>query len=252
MIKVDHVTVKYGMYDVLTDITFSVKEGDFLALVGPNGSGKTTLVKTLLGLLKPAAGSITFFNGSSTEETSGPSLEGGLKKIGYLPQKSSYSDPRFPATVKEVVASGLLARRKIPKILSEKDREAISDVLKLLKIEDLAEKRVGKLSGGQQQRVHLARALVGEPSLLVLDEPTGALDPHTRDCFYYTLTNLNKIQGVTIIIVTHDSHSISQYAPLILYLDRKILFYGTIKDFNENTTSEHYFGRGPIHGKRQC
>jgi zinc transport system ATP-binding protein len=200
--------------------------------VGPNGSGKTTLIKTLVGLVPAAAGKVIFAPGV---------------RLGYLPQKALYADPRFPATVREVVASGLIAR-PFPRRLTPHDREQVGDALSLLQIEDLADKRIGRLSGGQQQRVHLARAMVDNPSLLILDEPTGALDPHSRECFYSTLAHLHSHHGVTIIIVTHDSHSIGDYAASILFLDRKVLFYGPMKSFEADARQEHYFGMHQGHG----
>ena len=236
LIEARQLHVRYGMHEVLTDISFRVGSGDFLAVVGPNGSGKTTLVKTLIGLLKPTSGSILL---------EGAQLSNSSRSVGYLPQKSSYTDPRFPATVREVVKTGLKHR-------IDQHHEQISRVLKLLQINHLADKRVGKLSGGQQQRVHLARALVGRPSLLVLDEPTGALDPHTRECFYTTLQKHNEEHGVTIIIVTHDSHAIGQYARSILFLDRKVLFFGSMEEFNQTPSSSHYFNHAHDEGATEC
>jgi zinc transport system ATP-binding protein len=233
VITVRHLHVCYGQYEILTDINFTVPAGDFLAVAGPNGSGKTTLIKTLVGLVPAASGEVVFASGI---------------KLGYLPQKAAYADPRFPAVVREVVASGLITQRPFPRRLSAHDKELINDALGLLQIDDLADKRIGKLSGGQQQRVHLARAMVDNPSLLILDEPTGALDPHSRECFYSTLEHLHTHHGVTIIIVTHDSHSIGGVATSLLFLDRKVLFHGAIKDFEADAAQEHYFGMHQEHG----
>jgi zinc transport system ATP-binding protein len=219
--------VRYGQYEILSAIDLAIPEGDFLALAGPNGSGKTTLIKALVGLLPAAKGEIL--------------LAPGLK-LGYLPQKASYTDPRFPATVREVVASGLGARRFLTRGRRTRDNERIENALILLRIEDLADKRIGRLSGGQQQRVHLARALVDSPSLLVLDEPTGALDPQSRECFYSTLAHLNSRHGVTIVIATHDNRSIGEYAHSILYLDRRVVFYGPLADFEGSSAARQYFG----------
>lgn len=240
-IEVKNLHVRYGPYEVLSDITFSIPQGDFLAIVGPNGSGKTTLVKTIVGLMHPASGSI---------HMGGAPISQAGTSVGYLPQKSSYTDPRFPATVREVIRSGLMSRSGSA-LRSSRTRsdDSVETVLKLLQIDSLADKRVGKLSGGQQQRVHLARALVGNPSLLVLDEPTGALDPHTRECFYTTLLKYNSQQGVTIIIVTHDSHSIGQYASSLLFIDRKILFFGSMEEYNRTPSSDHYFNHNHAPGE---
>ena len=146
----------------------------------------------------------------------------------------------------------LFRSRKFPKRLTRDDGEKVRDTLRLLQIEDLAGMRVGKLSGGQQQRVHLARAMVDAPSLLVLDEPTGALDPQSRECFYSTLAHLNQKHAVTIVIVTHDSHTIGDYARTILYLDRRLIYHGPMKEFEEAPSSRHYFGKDHQHGERGC
>jgi zinc transport system ATP-binding protein len=236
-ITVRDLCVRYGQYEILSGISFTVPPGDFLAIAGPNGSGKTTLVKALAGLLPAAEGEIVFASGI---------------KLGYLPQKTAYADPRFPATVREVIASGLSAKKIFPRRLAPRDKEQIEDALGLLQIEDLADKRIGKLSGGQQQRVHLARALVDNPSLLILDEPTGALDPHSRECFYSTLVHLNRQHGVSIIIVTHDVRAIGEYAASILYLDRKVLFHGSPEDFERGAATEHYFGMHQRHENHEA
>jgi zinc transport system ATP-binding protein len=246
IIEVKNLTVRYGPYEVLEDIGFSVPAGDFLAIVGPNGSGKTTLIRTLVGLVGPAAGSIRI----NKPEKARNNPEGVF--IGYLPQKSTHADPRFPATTLEVVASGLLVNRRVPKRFTPADRKKVMETLDLLQIEDLWDKRVGRLSGGQQQRVHLARAMVGDPSILMLDEPTGAMDPGSRECFYSTLSHLNKKHGVTVVLVTHDSHSLGDYAGTILFLDRRVIFYGPLKEFNEAPSSRHYFGKNHKHGEDAC
>ena len=233
MISVNDLCVRYGNFEVLHNISFTLESGDFLALVGPNGSGKSTLVKTLIGLLKPTSGSICF-NGKRTGKNS--------STIGYLPQKLSFSDPRFPATVEEVVASGLLMIKSFPKRIVKADYAKIDRALKRLKIENLRTRQVGRISGGQQQRTLLARALVSDPDLLVLDEPTGALDPRSRECFFRTLGDLNRKNGVTILIVSHDSHTISEFASSILFLDREVLFWGSFGEFRASPSLKHYFG----------
>lgn len=226
LIDVKNLAVNYGDFRALHDVSFSLEAGDFLAVVGPNGSGKSTLIKAISGLIKPNEGLISKSN--------------KLTHIGYLPQKSTYADPRFPATVNEIVASGLLGNKKFPRFISKNDYQSVDKALKLLKIDDLKNKRIGHLSGGQQQRALLARALVSNPSILILDEPTGALDPTSRDCFYSTLKEMNEEHSVTIIIVSHDSHEIGNFAKSILFLDRQVLYFGNFKGFSESSVA-HYF-----------
>jgi zinc transport system ATP-binding protein len=236
--RVDGLCVSYTGTRILSDISFTLDAGEFLAIVGPNGGGKTTLIRTILGLMEKDAGTVSY------PENGVPVSPGrGRPRIGYLPQRSSWADPLFPATVREVVASGLPGRRLRGSRIGAADEGAVGKALELLQIEDIAYAKVGHLSGGQQQRTHLARALVGEPELLVLDEPTGALDPSTRACFFRTLAGLKTAGKTTIIIVTHDTHNLSGYAEKILYLDREVLFFGPLPEY-ARLEAEHYFGRG--------
>ncbi len=214
------------------DINFEVIKGDFLAIVGPNGSGKTTLIKTLTGLIKPNSGYV-HINGTSNQHKS---------RLGYMPQRLDLFNPKFPATVKEIVTTGLTILKKFPKFITSEDKDRVHEVLHLLQIADIQNKMIGELSGGQQQRVHVARTLVSNPDVLILDEPAGALDPKFRDDFYATLKSFNKDQGITIIIVTHDSHSFGKYANKILYLDRKVKFFGSFEEFDKSDSLVKYFG----------
>jgi len=243
--EIRNLSVSYGGKDVLSGVDLDIEEGDFVAVVGPNGGGKTTLMKAMLGLTEIQRGSVLIL-GMSPEKAE------RVYAIGYLPQRSSWADPRFPATVRETVASGLLAHKKFPRTFSAADRESIQSTLELLRIEGIAEKRIGELSGGQQQRAHLARALVSKPKLLVLDEPTGALDPGTRGCFYETLAAINSNDGVAVVVVSHDIEGVGPFARKLVFVDRRILFTGTPEEFahrkpETGTTEIHYFGAGHAH-----
>ena len=229
LIEVKDLAVNYGDFRALDSINFTVSSGDFLAVVGPNGSGKSTLIKTVVGLLSPVEGVIT------AHKVGGDDL-----KVGYLPQKSTYADPRFPATVEEIVGTGLIGQKSFPRKFTKVDSDKVTESLKLLQIEDLRKRQIGRISGGQQQRALLARALVSNPSVLVLDEPTGALDPSSRNCFYTTLKEMNENHGVTIIIVSHDTHEIADFANRLLYLDREVKYFGDFEKFAE-TDMGHYF-----------
>lgn len=240
VLSLSHVGFRYNAVDVLTDITFDVEQGDYVALVGPNGSGKTTLIKAILGLERPAEGSIRLF-GEPSDSFS------GWKRLGYLPQRIDALNPRFPATVYEIVAMGLLSRKGFPRFFDRRDRERIGDALSLLDIADLRHKSIGALSGGQQQRVLLARAIVNHPELLILDEPTAALDPEVRDRFFNLIEELNGQKRVTILIVTHDVGNIGRYASRLLYIDKRILFYGTFGEFCESSDVTRLFGNFSQH-----
>lgn len=228
IVEARDLSVRYGGYEALSGISFSMERGDFVAVVGPNGSGKSTLVKAILGLIEPSSGSVTLYGKP-------PSRSLREHPVGYLPQKSTYVDPRIPATAREVVGSGL----------KRGNAAAVDAAMELLRVSDLAGLRVGTLSGGQQQRVHLARALVRKPEFLVLDEPTGALDPESRDCFHTTLHELND-EGIAILIVSHDIEAVARSAGKVLFLDRTILYWGGVDGFRERSP-QHYFGGKGTH-----
>ena len=220
IISVENVSVNYGDLCALKDVSFDVEKGDFLAVVGQNGSGKSTLIKTIVRLIKPSQGRIALANPNDI--------------IGYLPQKSASNDPRFPANVEEVVSSGFRGGK------DKESKRKLDNVLGLLEISDIRTRRIGQLSGGQQQRALLARALISDPAILVLDEPTGALDPSSRGCFYKTILEMNKKNGTTIIMVSHDFHDIENYVKTIAFIDTKILFYGDLDVFL-SSVQHHYF-----------
>ena len=238
-VVVSGLTLRYGKHEVFRDIDFVVEEGDYIGIAGPNGSGKTSLLKALLGIIPPASGSISF-----------PGMRAGSHSVGYLPQKAIQSDVLFPAEVREVVSLGLLAGKSGPRFFTPADHKRVDTVLSKLGVGDLAGKKIGSLSGGQQQRVLLARAMVNNPRLLVLDEPTSALDPQIREEFYALLGRLNSEDGVTILLVSHDMSSIGKYTKKLLYMDRRIVFYGTYEEFCGSKEMGEYFG--PISQHQFC
>ena len=235
VLQVTGVGFRYNAADVLSDISFHVRSGDYLGIVGPNGSGKSTLIKAVLGLVQPMRGSIILFGTPSPQFTS-------WRKIGYLPQRLKFADPHFPGTVEEIVRLGLLAGKKFPRTRTRRDDEAVEKILLLMGIAQIRKRLIGELSGGQQQRVLLARAVVGGPDLLILDEPTTALDPETRDNFYAFLHELNRTHNTTVILVTHDTWSIGKYATRFLYVDKRVVFDGTFDDFCQSGEMTAFFG----------
>lgn len=240
VLSVKNLSFSFGAADILSDLSFGVLKGDFIALVGPNGAGKTTLIKTLLGLEDKYRGQVELFGVDAKKFTA-------WSKIGYLPQRVNTFNPLFPATVKEVVGLGLLSQKKYPKRFNAGDIKKIISILEFLGIKDLKNRPITELSGGQQQRVFLARALVSDPELLIMDEPSTALDPETRANFFKLIEKLNKDKGVTIIIITHDTAQVGQYAGKLLYLDNKIIFYGLFSDFCHSPEMEKYFGHFAQH-----
>jgi zinc transport system ATP-binding protein len=240
VLKVDDLCYRYNSYEVLRNVTFRVSAGDYLGIVGPNGSGKSTLVRAILGLIDPERGGISLF-GSPLAKFS------GWQKVGYLPQKLKYFNPNFPATVEEVVRLGLLAGKNPPKRLSKQDLGMVEETIEVMGIAGLKKRLIGDLSGGQQQRALLARAVAGGPELLILDEPTTALDPETRENFYELLERLNTERNTTIILVTHDTMSIGKYASRLLYLDKRVVFDGSFEDFCHSPEMTTFFGKDAQH-----
>jgi zinc transport system ATP-binding protein len=240
VLSVHELFFQYNSTEILTNISFRLQAGDYLGIVGPNGSGKSTLIKLILGLLPPSKGTVELFRGIMTDFFD-------WHKVGYLPQRINSFNPHFPATVREIVGLGLLSSKSYPRRITKYDEKAINNALGLMDILDIKNKLIGELSGGQQQRVLIARALVNEPELLILDEPTTALDPEAREKFFSTLKDLNEHKRVTLIIITHDIGTIGKYASRLLYLDKQVVFYGGFDDFCASSEMASYFGEYSQH-----
>ncbi len=224
LIDIENLSVRYGATEALQNVSCKIEKGDFVGLVGPNGGGKTTLAKTILGLLPAHSGKISLFSQAI-------GVFGDFKKIGYLPQKHTGINPLFPASVEEVILLGMLSVKKWPKKINQDDWRKVDALLQSLGIADLKGKLIFELSGGQQQKVLLARALASNPELLILDEPSTALDPDSREQFFTQLKKLNSQKKTTIILITHDTGYVGKYANKLLYVDRKLVFFGKISDF---------------------
>ncbi len=224
IIGVQNVRVRYGATEALQDISCTIERGDFVGLVGPNGGGKTTLAKTLLGLVPVYSGAVSLFGRPIH-------IFNNFKKIGYLPQKHTGINSLFPVSVEEVVFLGLLSGKKWPKKIRQDDTRIVHAMLENIGIADVKDKLISELSGGQQQKVLLARALVSEPELLVLDEPSTALDPNSREQFFALLKEMHHTKHTTILLITHDTGYIGEYATKLLYIDRTLVFFGNIGDF---------------------
>lgn len=203
VISMEDVSFSFQQQTVISNLSFAVKERDFIGLIGTNGAGKTTLLKMIVGLLKPTYGTIRLF-GENIDRFK------QWERIGYVPQKNSFN-PLFPATVREVVLSGLFGRSKIFKKLTKSDYIKCEDALHAMGIEDLSGKRIGQLSGGQQQRVFLARALINNPSLLILDEPTVGIDTETQESFFHMIKHMHQHHNITFLMVSHDLDMIRSY-----------------------------------------
>ena len=218
IVEIKNLTVEYPGVKAIDNVSFSVEQNDFLGIIGPNGAGKSTLFSCMLGLNNQYNGSISFFGKNIRESKK------YLKDIGYVPQKPIF-EKNFPATVREVVRMGL--RKK-------SDENRVDKVLQDVWIHELSHKRIGELSGGQQQRVFIAKALVGEPKILILDEPVTGIDTQSTELFYGILRELNKKQNLTIIWSSHDLDAVNRLANKVACLDRTLFFHGISEQFFNN------------------
>jgi zinc transport system ATP-binding protein len=213
VVRIEHLWFSYGTEPVLEDVHLTLNHLDFLSIIGPNGGGKTTLLKLLLGLLKPTRGTIQVLEQKP---------EQSRRQIGYVPQKTTI-DARFPITVWDVTLMGRLGRIPHGRKYRAEDRELASEALRKVKMYDLRDRQIGKLSGGQQQRALIARALVTDPKLLLLDEPTASVDSQIKRDIYELLAELNK--QMTIVIVSHDIGVVSSYTKTIACLNRNLVYH---------------------------
>ena len=214
VIAVKGLDFSYGNTQILKNINFTVPEGRFAVLLGPNGAGKSTLIKLMLGEL-PLSGQI------GKIELLGQEIRQfkDWQKISYVSQKGMASCQNFPASVEEFVQAGLYTQIGKFRFAGKREREQVRRVLHQVGMGDFAKRLIGRLSGGQQQRVLLARALINAPRLLLLDEPTSGMDEDSTTLFYRLLYQINREQGVTIWIVTHDRKRLMAYADDIWLLE---------------------------------
>lgn len=225
LIELKDVSFQYEYTQVLKNISLRVDEGDFLALIGQNGSGKSTLLKLILGLLKPMSGNIKLFGEPANQFKH-------REWIGYVSQKSNAFNSGFPATVEEVVKSGLSQKVGLFKRYPKDADILVKSALKDVGMEQYMNRNIGQLSGGQQQRVFIARALVADPKLLILDEPTVGIDRENVQAFYDMLAHLNEHHKMTMILVTHDVDTVSDRVSHVACLNQTIHFHGYKNDFD--------------------
>ena len=218
-IDINNLTVKLNGREVLNNITLALEKGRFLGVVGPNGGGKTTLLRVILGLIRPDSGEIKIFTESP---------ETVLKKgsvFGYLPQ-SFKVPPDFPIRVIDVVMMGRYGRVGMLRWPGEEDRRKALEYLSVMGIEGLKNVPFGELSGGQQQRASVARALAGEPGILILDEPNTGIDVIGQGDFYHLLKGLQKRLNITILMASHDIGTIPAYVDEIACLNNTLHYHG--------------------------
>ncbi len=228
-IRCTDLSFAYDGITVAEGIDFTLRKGDYLCIVGENGSGKSTLVKGLLGLKAPAGGTITFGDGLTA------------RGIGYLPQQTELQRD-FPASVREVVLSGCIGRFFQGLFYTRSQKKLAAYHMDKMGITDLADKCYRELSGGQQQRVRLARALCATGQLLLLDEPTAGLDPVVSRELYGLIEHLNKTEGITVIMVSHDTGTPLEAATHVLHLKHRQLFFGTRDGYLASDAGKAFMG----------
>lgn len=211
LFEMQSLSASYGGNLVLENVNFSVQENDFIGVIGPNGGGKTTLLKVILGLLKPVTGKLTFNNDLINSNS-----------IGYLPQIST-GDINYPVTVTDVVLSGLMIRKGVISRMSSDDKKKAVMIIEELGLKDMARASLSELSGGQLQRVFLGRAVIGNPRLLLLDEPGNFVDSSFENDFYEKLRGLN--ERMAILMVSHDVGTISSHIKSFACVNRKLHYH---------------------------
>jgi zinc transport system ATP-binding protein len=233
-IEINNLTVNLNGREVLKNITLSLDEGRFIGIVGPNGGGKTTLLRTILGLIKPSSGDISVFGRHPEDVLKTGSI------FGYLPQTLKVQ-PDFPIRVIDVVMMGRYGRVGILRWPKEEDRKKALEYLSMMGVEKLRNVQFGQLSGGQQQRVSVARALAGEPKILILDEPNTGIDVIGQGDFYHLLKGFQKRFNITILMASHDIGTIPAYVDEIACLNYTFHYQGNpLGALNEKVLTELY------------
>ncbi|GAX89969.1 metal ABC transporter ATP-binding protein [Effusibacillus lacus] len=234
VIELRNVYFQYGDRPAVEDLNLVVHEGEFLGIIGPNGAGKSTALKLMLGLLRPVRGDVLLFGRPLSEFKD-------WSKIGYVSQKAASFNTRFPATVTEVVETGLLGKKGTWWSWKENKRR-VAEALELVGMREFADRRIGDLSGGQQQRVFIARALVGDPELILLDEPVEGVDAEAQGQFYDILDRLNKVHGITLVIVSHDIGTISNKVGQLACINKTLHYHGSPQEFMEGGDLSGLYG----------
>ncbi|SDI33495.1 metal ABC transporter ATP-binding protein [Natribacillus halophilus] len=240
VVDIQQLSYRYERSLVLDDVNLTIRPGSFLGLVGPNGSGKSTLIKCILGLLKPKDGSVRLFDTDVGDFTN-------WEKIGYVSQKANRFNAGFPATVFEVVSMGLFGQIGLFRFPKKKHRTYVYEALDIVGMKDFARQPIGRLSGGQQQRIFIARALVSQPQLLILDEPTVGVDANAAQHFYDLLARLNNEHGLTLLLVSHDVGTLTRYVSDVACLNQHLHFHGSKEAFAKNPDLSALYGHDVQH-----
>lgn len=236
VIEVRDLHYSYGENVVLDNISFQIDAGEYIGIIGPNGGGKTTLLKLIVGLAQPTSGEI-FLNGQPVEEAH------TRRHIGYVPQRIAETARQFPATVQEIIASGRTPRLGLFNRPRKVDHHAVEKAMEIAGVSKYKNRLIADLSGGERQRVFIARALAGDPSVLILDEPTVGIDQTAQEKFYGLIEKLNHTLGMTIVFVTHDIDVISATASRCLCLNRELVCHGSPTEIMQQDNLEKLYGK---------
>ena len=239
IIELQRVCFSYSKEEVIKDISLQIHRGDYVGIVGPNGGGKTTLLKLMLGILRPSDGKVQLF-GQDIKDFK------DWYKIGYVPQKT-YVEINFPVSVEELVAMGRYGKIGLFHFPTNKDKEKVHWALSQVDMLMFKNKQLSDLSGGQQQRVFIARALVTEPEIIFLDEPTVGVDVRTQKQFYSLLEKLNRKLDLTLVLVTHELDVVAHESTELGYINRTLEYYGDPEEFLKGKYFHQLIGRGGLH-----
>lgn len=239
IIELENVSFSYSNELVLKEINLQIQQGNYVGIVGPNGGGKSTLLKVMLGILKPQKGVVKLLGVEISQFKD-------WYKIGYVPQKN-YVEVNFPATVREVVAMGRFGKLGLFHFPGKVDEEKVIQALRQVEMLEFQNRQLSDLSGGQQQRVFIARALVSEPEIIFLDEPTVGVDIKTQKQFYSLLRRLNRELRLTLVLVTHELDVVAHESSQLGYINRTMVYLGAPAEFMEGKYFHELIGKGGIH-----
>jgi zinc/manganese transport system ATP-binding protein len=233
LVELSNVSSRYGDTVALQNVSLKIWPGQFMAIVGPNGGGKTSLLRAILGMVPVVSGNIVLHAQSHSRGSRNP--------IGYVPQLETI-DWNFPITVEEVIAMGFFVRNRWFGRIGDNERRRLGEIMERLNLSGLGKRQIRELSGGQQQAVFIGRALLGEPKLILLDEPVSGLDISSRDDVIHFLHEINH-QGVAIVLTSHDLNWVAAHLPWAVCLKRRVIAEGRPNEvFNPRVLQDTYSG----------
>ena len=233
LVELANVSNSYGTTPALTNVSLKIWPGQYIAIVGPNGGGKTTLLRTILGMVPVTSGKV-LLRGQDLQRSS-------LERIGYVPQLETI-DWNFPITVEEVIGMGFFVKSRWFGAIGEKDKQKLREIMERLNLDGLGHRHIRELSGGQQQAVFIGRALLGDPELILLDEPASGLDIRSRDDVIHFLHEINH-EGVAIVLTAHDLNWVAAHLPWAVCLNHRLIAEGRPNEiFNSEVLKEAYRG----------